>query len=119
MLAPCLLLSRVLRFSGGIDFADDENAMFIIWGRLARPNGRLRSNFVALTHNGGLAMTRRALLLPFRSSAQRVIVRPGGRQAKTRANIFMAREVFFRDVLRILISEFRKGQEQPSLGIKD
>ena len=42
-----------------------------------------------------------------------------GKRAQTRANIFMAREVFFRDVLRIYLSEFGKGQEKPSLGIKE
>ena len=46
-------------------------------------------------------------------------MRPGGRQAQIRANIFVAKEVFFRDVLRIYLSEFGKGQEKPSLGIKD
>ena len=46
-------------------------------------------------------------------------MRTGGRQAKIRANIFMAREVFFRDVLRIYLSEFGKGQEKTSLGIED
>ena len=35
-----------------------------------------------------------------------------------RANIFMAERVFKCDVLRILLSEFDKGQEQTSLGIK-
>ena len=35
-------------------------------------------------------------------------MRPGGRQAKTRANIFVAMEVFFRDVLRIQTSEFNE-----------
>ena len=72
-----------------------------------------------LTHNVEKAMTRRAFLLPFRSSAQRVIMRPVGRQAQIRAKLFMAREVFFRDVLRIVLSEFGKGQEEPSSGIKD
>ncbi len=33
-------------------------------------------------------------------------------------NIFMAMEVFFCHVLRILTSEFDKSQEQTSLGIK-
>ena len=33
-------------------------------------------------------------------------------------NIFMAMEVFFCDVLKILTSEFDKGQEQTGLGIK-
>ena len=72
-----------------------------------------------LTHNVEKAMTRRAFLLPFRSSAQRVIMRPGGRRAPIRAKLFVANEVFFRDVLRIYLSEFGKGQEKPSLGIKD
>ena len=35
-----------------------------------------------------------------------------------RAKLFMADGVFNRVVLRILISEFDKGQEQTSLGIK-
>ena len=34
------------------------------------------------------------------------------------SKLFMASEVFFRDVLRIYLSEFGKGQEEPSLGIK-
>ena len=46
-------------------------------------------------------------------------MRHGGRQAQIRANIFMASEVFFRDVLRIYLSEFGKGQEEPSYGIKE
>ena len=46
-------------------------------------------------------------------------MRPGGRQAQIKANILMAREGFFRDVLRILLSEFGKGQEEPSSSIKD
>ena len=35
-----------------------------------------------------------------------------------RANIFVARRVFKCDVLRILLSDFDKSQEEPSLGIK-
>ena len=31
---------------------------------------------------------------------------------------FVASEVLFRDVLRIYLSDFGKGQEEPSLGIK-
>ena len=58
-----------------------------------------------LTHNVEKTMTRRAFLLPFRSSAQRVIMRPGGRQANARAKLFVAMEVFFRDVLRIVLSD--------------
>ena len=46
-------------------------------------------------------------------------MRAAGRPAQNRANIFMAREVFFRDVLRIYLSDFGQGHEQPSLGIKD
>ena len=46
-------------------------------------------------------------------------MRPGERQAKIRAKLFVAREVVFRDVLRVYLSEFGKGQEKPSLGIKD
>ena len=46
-------------------------------------------------------------------------MRPGERQAKIKANIFVAREVFFRDVLRIYLSEFGKAQEKTSLGVKD
>ena len=34
------------------------------------------------------------------------------------AKVFMAREVFFCDVLRILLSEFDEGHKQTSLGIK-
>ena len=34
------------------------------------------------------------------------------------AKLFMAERVFNCDVLRILLSEFDKGQEQTSLGIK-
>ena len=34
------------------------------------------------------------------------------------SKLFMAREVLFRDVLWIYLSEFGKGQEEPSLGIK-
>ena len=64
-----------------------------------------------LTHNVEKAMTRRAFLLPFRSSAQRVIMRPGGRQAQIRAKLFVAREVFFRDVLRILTSDLDEELE--------
>ena len=41
-----------------------------------------------------------------------------GRQAQIRAKLFVAKEVFFRDVLRIYLSEFGKGQEEPSLGTK-
>ena len=96
-----------------------KKTIFRNWGRQTRYLGRFRSKCDVLTHNVEKAMTRRAFLLPFRSSAQRVIMRPGGRQAKIRANIFVAREVFFCDVLRIYLSEFGKGQEEPSLGIKD
>ena len=46
-------------------------------------------------------------------------MRPGRRQAKIRAKLLMAMEVFFRDVLRILLSEFDKGQNLPSLGAKE
>ena len=70
--------------------------------------GRLRSKRGVLKHNVEKAMARRAFIRPFRSSVQRVIMRPGGRQATIRANIFMAREVFFRDVLRIQTSEFKE-----------
>ena len=42
-----------------------------------------------------------------------------GKRAQTGANIFMAREVFFRDVLRIYLSEFGKGQNLPSLDVKE
>ena len=35
------------------------------------------------------------------------------------AKLFMAREVFFCDVLRILLSEFDEAQNKPSLGIKE
>ena len=34
------------------------------------------------------------------------------------SKLFMASEVLFRDVLRIYLSEFGKGQEEPNLGIK-
>ena len=34
------------------------------------------------------------------------------------SNLFVASEVLFRDVLRIYLSDFGKGQEEPSLGIK-
>ena len=34
------------------------------------------------------------------------------------SKLFVASEVLFRDVLRIYLSEFGKGQEEPSLGIK-
>ena len=37
------------------------------------------------------------------------IMRTVGKQATFGANIFMASEVFFRDVLRIYLSEFGKG----------
>ena len=40
-------------------------------------------------------------------------------RAQTRANIFGAKGVFFRDVLMIYLSEFGEGPEEPSLGIKD
>ena len=46
-------------------------------------------------------------------------MRPGGRQANIRAKLFVAMEVFFCDVLRIYLSEFGKGQEEPSFGIKE
>ena len=35
------------------------------------------------------------------------------------ANIYVAREVFFCHVLRILMSEFNEGLKEPSLGIKE
>ena len=35
------------------------------------------------------------------------------------AKLFMAEEVFFCDVLRILMSDLDKSQEEPSLGIND
>ena len=34
------------------------------------------------------------------------------------SKLFVASEVLFRDVLRIYLSDFGKGQEEPSLGIK-
>ena len=52
------------------------------------------------------------------AQARRVKLRTVGKQTTFGANIFMAREVLFRDVLRIYLSEFGKGQEEPSLGIK-
>ena len=45
-------------------------------------------------------------------------MRPGGRQAKIRANIFMAREVFFRDVLRIRSSDISAALKEHRSGIK-
>ena len=45
-------------------------------------------------------------------------MRTVGKQATFGANIFMASEVLFRDVLRIYLSEFGEEQEKPSLGIK-
>ena len=34
-------------------------------------------------------------------------------------NIFVAEDVFFCDVLRILLSDFDEGLKQPSLGIEE
>ena len=45
-------------------------------------------------------------------------MRTVGKQATFGAKLFVASEVLFRDVLRIYLSEFGKGQEEPSLGIK-
>ena len=45
-------------------------------------------------------------------------MRTVGEQATFGANIFVASEVLFRDVLRIYLSEFGKGQEKPSSGAK-
>ena len=72
-----------------------------------------------LTHNVEKSMTRRAFLLLFRSSAQRVIMRPVGRQAQIRAKLFVAREVFFRDVLRIQTSEFNEIAKEHTSDTKE
>ena len=45
-------------------------------------------------------------------------MRPAGRQAQIRANIFVAREVFFRDVLRILTSDLSAALREHRSGIK-
>ena len=41
-----------------------------------------------------------------------------GWQFTANCKLFVASEVLFRDVRRIYLSEFGKGQEEPSLGIK-
>ena len=46
-------------------------------------------------------------------------MRPGMKGRHLEANIFMARRVFKRDVLRILLSEFHAPLEKHSLGIKE
>ena len=43
----------------------------------------------------------------------------GRRQAQFRAKLFMANEVFFRDVLRIYLSEFDKVQNPTSWDAKE
>ena len=59
---------------------------FMIRGGKTRLNGRLRSKFAALTHNGGSAMTHRALLLSFQSWARRVIMVAERKRAKKKQN---------------------------------
>ena len=46
------------------------------------------------------------------------VMRTVGQQATFGAKLFMASEVFFRDVLRIYLSEFGERQEKPTSGIK-
>ena len=46
-------------------------------------------------------------------------MRPGKRQAPCRAKLFMANEVFFRDVLRIYLSELDKVQNPTSWDAKE
>ena len=41
------------------------------------------------------------------------------KRAPTRAKLFMASDLFFCRVLRILLSELDKGQDKPSLGTKE
>ena len=92
---------------------------FIIRGRSTRPGGRIRAQGSALTRNVEEHMTRRALLLPFRSKARRVIMHAGEGSWPLRAKLFMASRVFKRDVLLIHLSEFHAGLEEHSLGIKE
>ena len=42
-----------------------------------------------------------------------------GKRAPTKANIFVASDVFFCHVLRIELSDFDEGQDKPSLDTKE
>ena len=52
-----------------------------------------------------------------RSSARRVIVRTGRDSPHWEPKLCVASGCFRRDVLRIVLSDFDEGQEEPSLGI--
>ena len=88
--------------------------------RLLAPNGRFRSNFAVLAHNVDSDMihiTHRASLASLKKLSSESNY--GGKKILVchEANIYVAREVFFCHVLRILMSEL--GLKEPSLGIKE
>ena len=64
-------------------------------------------------------MTRRAFLFPLEAQAQRVIMVEWGKRAPLRANIFMARDVFFHDVLRIELSDLHEVAREHTRGTKE
>ena len=91
----------------------------MIRGRLTRHFGSFTSKYGVLTHNVEKLMTRRASLSSFKDSSSESNNAPRGKAGQFRADIFMANEVFFRDVLRIYLSDFDKVQNLPSWDAKE
>ena len=93
--------------------------IFMIRGRQARPNGRLRRLKSVLPHKGERQWLVELNCFLKWSSAQRVIMVEWESGMPLGARLFGATACFKRDVLRIEPSDLHKNSKQTSLGIKD
>ena len=91
----------------------------MVRGRLTRFLGLFTSNFGALAHNVEQPMTRRASLSSFKNKSSKSNNAPREKAGPVQSKIIWANTGFFRDVLRIYLSELDKVQNLPSWDAKE
>ena len=93
--------------------------MFMIRGRLTRQFGRFTSKCGVLTHTVETPMTRRASLSSFKNTSSESNNAPREKAGTVQSKHIWANAGFFRDVLRIYLSELDKIQNLPSWDAKE